>query len=99
MAQEHRLHISNFPFFFTRKDTVWALGETYLRPSPGTPLRSGPDVPHRRHSAFVHWMVPDSEMGPQPEDITGWLPQYMESVGWNVPLKATWVRPPPIAVS
>ena len=93
MEEEHRLHISNFPFWFGRKDIAFALGERFARPSRITPLRVGPyDVRFRRMSAFVHW---NNEHGfPPPELVTGWLPQAMWNSGWTVPLVAQHVRPP-----
>ena len=93
MAEEHRLHISNFPFWFGRRDIAFALQERFARPSRITPLRVGPyDVRFRRMSAFVHW---NNDHGfPPPELVTGWLPQAMWHNGWTVPLVAEHVRPP-----
>ena len=56
-------------------------------------------APHRRLSAFVHWDVAPGGPSPCPQEICGWLPQYMWSKQWRVPLHAEWVRPAPPKVS
>ena len=72
MAQDYGLHISNFPYWFSRRDIAWCMTERFAYPSKVTPLWSGPSsAPYRRMSAFVHW----SRHGPSPGEVSGWLPR------------------------
>ncbi len=68
-------------------------------PSRVTLLKAGPYAPWRRQSAFVHWTLREGEQGPQPHQVSNWLPRHMQAHGWQVPLQATAVRPPPRPVS
>jgi len=91
MAQDYGLHISNFPYWFSRRDIAWCITERFAYPSKVTPLWSGPSsAPYRRMSAFVHW----SRHGPSPGEVSGWLPEYMRMTGWNIPLYAHHITPP-----
>ena len=85
---ENQLYVANLPFQLNSFQVADVMEEKFERPLRVVCFKTGPPVPFRRQSAYVHWREGQK---PNAAELEGWLPQCLQRMGWQKPLHATEV--------